>query len=62
MTNKHLLCFIDGIGERDRFDRLLERLGRDGWQAHLVSGVNEHARLPRQPRCRIRRLSGKFSV
>jgi len=48
MTNKHLLCFIDGIGERDRFDRLLERLGRDGWQAHLVSGVNEHALLPHQ--------------
>jgi len=48
LNNKHLLCFIDGITDDARFDRLLERFERDGWQVHLLDGVNEHALLPHQ--------------
>jgi Glycosyltransferase len=48
MTNKHLVCFIDGITDEERFDRVLERFEHEGWQVHLLAGVNEHALLPHQ--------------
>jgi len=48
MDNRHLICFIDGISDEARFDRFLEQFKRDGWQIHLLAGVNENALMPHQ--------------